>query len=128
MSGCFAFGRHLVTRVLEVVGNRTLLLKWRAWESFHFGEREIRLLAYLVDPQRNAVDVGAAEGVYSFYLNKLALHCIAFEPNPLSALYLKRALPAVKVYEVAASTADGEATLRVPLVKGVPYRGWGTIE
>ena len=26
------------------------------------------------------------------------------------------------------SSVDGDATLRVPVVKGIPYAGWGTIE
>jgi hypothetical protein len=66
--------------------------------------------------------------VYAFFLQRLAQHCIAFEPNPSSHLDLKRALRDVEVHQAAVSAADGETTLRVPVVNGIPYRGWGTIE
>jgi FkbM family methyltransferase len=105
-----------------------MLLKWRAWQAVRFGEPEIRLLRYFVDPTRGAIDIGAAEGVYAFFLQRLALRCIAFEPNPASHLGLKRALPGVEIHQAAVSAADGDATLRVPVVNGIPYAGWGTIE
>jgi FkbM family methyltransferase len=105
-----------------------MLLKWRAWQATRFGEPEIRLLRYLVDPMRAAIDIGAAEGVYAFFLQRLALRCIAFEPNPWSHLGLKRALPEVEIHQAAVSAVEGDATLRVPVVNGIPYAGWGTIE
>jgi FkbM family methyltransferase len=122
------FARRAVARVLASAGASRVLVKWRAWESARFGEPEIRLLRYLVDPQRNAIDVGAAEGVYSFYLQQLAKRCIAFEPNPYSHSNLKRALPAVEVHQAAASSTETDVTLRIPVVNGIPYSGWGTIE
>jgi FkbM family methyltransferase len=105
-----------------------MLLKWRAWQAARFGEPEIRLLRYLVDPTRAALDIGAAEGVYAFFLQRLALRCIAFEPNPSSHLGLKRALPGVEIHQAAVSAVEGDASLRVPVVNGIPYAGWGTIE
>jgi FkbM family methyltransferase len=105
-----------------------MLLKWRAWQAVRFGEPEIRLLRYLVDPMRAAIDIGAAEGVYAFFLQRLALRCIAFEPNPSSHWGLKQALPEVEIHQAAVSAVAGIATLRVPVVNGIPYAGWGTIE
>ena len=105
-----------------------MLLKWRAWQAARFGEPEIRLLRYLVDPTRAAIDIGAAEGVYSFFLQRLALRCIAFEPNPWLHLGLKRALPNIEIHQTAVSSVEGNATLRVPVVNGIPYTGWATIE
>jgi hypothetical protein len=67
---------RVLRRTLPLVG----ALKWRALQAARFGEPEIRLLRYLVDPTRAAVDIGAAEGVYAFYLQRLAQRCIAFEP------------------------------------------------
>jgi FkbM family methyltransferase len=75
-----------------------------------------------------APDLGAAEGVYEFFLQRLAQRCIAFEPNPSSHWGLKRALPEIEIHQAAVSSVDGDATLRVPVVKGIPYAGWGTIE
>jgi FkbM family methyltransferase len=104
------------------------LLKWRAWENWRFGEREIRLLRYLVDPRRAAIDIGAAEGVYAFHLRRLAKRCIAFEPNPSSVSELKRTLSGVEVHQAAVSAVEGYAILRVPIVNGIRYTGWATIE
>ena len=69
-----------------------------------------------------------AEGVYSFFLQRLALRCIAFEPNPSLHLSLKRALPEVEIHQAAMLAVEGDATLRVPVVNGIPYTGWATIE
>jgi len=79
---------RMLRRALPLAGAHRMLLKWRAWQATHFGEPEIRLLRYLVDPMRAAIDIGAAEGVYSFFLQRLALRCIAFEPNP--SLHFRR--------------------------------------
>jgi FkbM family methyltransferase len=123
-----ALTRRIVGRVLRHAGADRALVKWRAWEDKRFGEPEIRLLKYLVDSRRTAIDIGAAEGVYAFYLQRMARRCVAFEPNPDSYAYLQRALTGVELHHAAVSAADGEATLRVPVVKGVAYAGWGTIE
>jgi FkbM family methyltransferase len=93
-----------------------------------FGEPEIHLLRWLVDPTRAAIDIGAAEGVYAFFLQRLAQRCIAFEPNPSVHFGLKRALPEVEIYQAAVSGVEKDAILRVPVVNGIPYAGWGTIE
>jgi len=119
---------RVLRRILPLAGAHRMLLKWRAWQATRFGEPEIRLLRYLVDPRRTAIDIGAAEGVYAFFLRRLAKHCIAFEPNPSSHLGLKRALPEIEIYQAALSTVEGDASLRVPVVNGIAYNGWGTIE
>jgi FkbM family methyltransferase len=86
------------------------------------------LLPYLVDRRRAALDIGAADGVYAFHLQRMARRCVAFEPNPSSYSDLKLALPEAEIHQAAVSAADGYATLRVPVVNGISYRGWGTIE
>jgi Methyltransferase FkbM domain len=97
---------RVLRRTLPPIGAQRMLLKWRAWQAARFGEPEIRLLRYLVDPMRAAIDIGAAEGVYAVFLQGLAQRCIAFE----------------------VSAVEGDATLRVPVVNGIPYTGWATIE
>ena len=121
-----SFARRAVRRSLQHVGTQHALLRWRAWESL--GEQEIRLLKYLVDPRKTAIDIGAAQGVYAYYLQRLARRCIAFEPNPNSYAALKRVLPNIELHQAAVSAVEGEATLRVPVVNGVTYSGWGTID
>lgn len=81
-----------------------------------------------VDPQRIAINIGAAEGIYALLLQQLAKKCIAFEPNPSSHAALKRALPGVESFQAAVSARDGYTILRVPVVNGIPYTGWATIE
>jgi FkbM family methyltransferase len=119
---------RVLRRTLPLAGAYPTLLKWRAWQAMRFGEPEIRLLRYLVDPMRSAIDIGAAEGVYTFFLQRLAQHCVAFEPNPSWHWGLKRALPEVEIHQAAVSSVEGDTTLRVPVVNGIPYAGWGTIE
>ena len=118
----------MLRRTLPLIGAHRMLIKWRAWQAARFGEPEIHLLRYLVDPKRGAIDVGAAEGVYAFFLQRLAQRCIAFEPNPSVHSGLKRALPELEIYQAAVSAVEGDTILRVPVVNGVPYAGWGTIE
>src|SRR5262245_920849 len=101
---------RVLRRALSLAGAHRMLLKWRAWQATHFGEPEIHLLWYLVDPTRTAIDIGAAEGVYSFFLQRLALRCIAFEPNPSLHLRLKQALPEVEIHQAAVSAVEGDAT------------------
>src|SRR5262249_21989572 len=124
MSPYMSFLCHVIARVLERAGARRALLKWRAWESWRFGERELRLLRYLVDARRAAIDIGAAEGIYAFHLRRLAKHCIAFEPNPSSVHELKQTLTGVEIHEAAVSSVEGDAILRVPIVDDIPYKGW----
>ena len=119
---------RVLRRILPLAGAHRILLRWRAWQAARFGEPEIRLLRYLVDPKRTAIDIGAAEGTYAFFLQRLAQRCIAFEPNPSSHLGLKRALPEIEIHQAAVSAVEGNAILRVPVVNGIPYSGWGTIE
>jgi FkbM family methyltransferase len=119
---------RVLRRTLPLAGAYRMLLKWRAWQATRFGEPEIRLLRYLVDPTKTAIDIGAAEGVYAFFLQRLARRCIAFEPNPSSHWGLKRALPEIEIHQAAVSSVEGDATLRIPVVNGIPYAGWGTIE
>jgi FkbM family methyltransferase len=128
MNGAIFQVDRVLRRTLPLAGAYRTLLKWRAWQAIRFGEPEIRLLRYLVDPMRSAIDIGGAEGVYAFFLQRLAQHCVVFEPNPSSHCGLKRALPDVEIYQAAVSSVEGNATLRVPVVNGIPYAGWGTIE
>ena len=119
---------RVLGKLLPLAGAHGALLKWRAWESDRSGEAEIRWLPYLVDPRRAAIDIGAAEGVYAFHLQRLARRCIAFEPNPALYSDLKRALPAAEIHQAAVSAMEGDAILRIPVVNNIPYKGWGTIE
>ena len=98
------------------------------WAVRHGSEPELGGLAGIVPADRIAVDVGAADGVYTWCLARLAAACVAFEANPESADRIRRRVPQATVHAVALSDQEGEILLRVPVVSGVPYAGWGTIE
>ena len=60
-----------------------------SYKNLVFGEKELRYLKHFVDPKRNAVDVGAHRGIYSFFLSKIVPKVYLFEPNPDLAAFLK---------------------------------------
>jgi FkbM family methyltransferase len=79
------------------------------------GEAEIRLLPFLVDPTRNAIDVGANKGTYAYFLGRLCPRVHAYEPNPAMRSVLRRMVGGnVVISEKAASNAGGPAVLAVP--------------
>ena len=80
-----------------------------AWAAHHGDEPELGALARIVPADRMAVDVGAAEGVYTWRLSRLALSCVAFEPNSESANRIRRRVPSATVHAVALSDGEGEA-------------------
>ncbi|MSR25889.1 MAG: FkbM family methyltransferase [Planctomycetaceae bacterium] len=80
-------------------------------------EPELRLVPYLCDPQKIAVDIGADVGVFSMQICGVSRKVIAFEPRPrqaaeLTAMFSCLELP-VEVEEVALSDHAGTAQLRV---------------
>jgi FkbM family methyltransferase len=80
-------------------------------------EPELRLLPFLVDPHRVAVDVGAHSGIYTYALSRLAHRVIAVEPNPLLAQDLAKAFVRAPVRVVAEAASDASETvlLRTPV-------------
>lgn len=100
-------------------------IRYRAAKEWWRGEPEIRLLPSLVDRRRNAVDVGANKGTYSYFLARLARQVYAFEPNPkMFAVLGRTAARNVIALPLALSDRSGAATLRVPYGrKGVSNQG-----
>jgi len=93
------------------------LLVAKALRHYWYGEPEVRLLKTLVDPARDSLDIGAAEGVYMYFLTRLSKHVDAYEPNPRFYAFLTAAaLPNATVHCVAASDRDGKATLSIPMI------------
>lgn len=113
-------------------GERVVPARWTmpflAAAQWLAGEPELRELSRLVPADRLAVDVGAAEGVWSWFLARRARSVVAFEPNPDSAARIVRRVPRAVVHAVALSDREGEAELRIPRVGGQSLTGWATIE
>jgi len=100
-------------------------IRYRAAKEWWRGEAEIRLLPSLIDRGRNAVDVGANKGTYSYFMARLARLVYAFEPNPKMFAVLRRTVGRnVTALPFALSDCSGAATLRVPSGrKGVSNQG-----
>jgi len=94
------------------------------------GDRELALLHALVEPHREAIDVGAHRGLYSLYLERIVgpdrLHL--FEPVPELHRYLRRLFPRAHVHSVALSDAPGESTLSVPVIQGRQFVSRATLQ
>ena len=83
----------------------------------HYGndEFESRILDLLVDPKREAMDVGANWGQYASLLAKLCTQLLVFEPIPRLAFVLKRTLPPNAIVEnKAVSNSSRTVKLRIP--------------
>jgi FkbM family methyltransferase len=117
-----------LARFSEKVLPSPLAMRLIAHHERRWGEPELRLLPRLVPPDAVAVDVGAAEGVYSWFLARRARQVHAFEANPESASALRRRLPGARVHACALSDHHGELELRIRVVAGVPYRGWASVQ
>ena len=96
----------------------------RAWCRFKFfkykhlerGELEIHLIRHLVKPGTTAIDVGCSIGIYAAEMARHAGKVIAFEANPAAAQFARTVAPSnVEVVNVALSSMQGHATLKIPL-------------
>ena len=92
-------------------------------------ESEIELLPFLVDPERQAIDVGANIGRYTLPLSRRAAHVHAFEPHPRLAAVLRATFPSrATIYEAAASDRNGMTQLHIPFVDGREDQGIASVE
>jgi len=74
----------------------------------------VRWLAQLIDPSRASIDVGANNGVYSWWMSRLSLHCYSFEPNPVYLKDIRASGRNITASTVALSNVGGVANLFVP--------------
>ena len=103
-----------------------LYIRGRADKELKKGEAEAQLLPELVDPKRNAIDIGANKGVYAELLSRLCGKVYAFEPNPkLYKMLVRSAATNVKTYNMALSDKSGTAELRIPRNTGGGYSNQG---
>ncbi|MDB5410712.1 MAG: FkbM family methyltransferase [Rhodospirillales bacterium] len=102
-------------RLKEILVPPWLYIRYKAQKELLKGEAEVKLLPFLVDPSRNAVDAGANKGTYTYFLARLARHVHAFEPNPKMFKILRRSMAKnVTASPVALSNSSGTAELRIP--------------
>lgn len=116
----------LLRRLIKAVLPPPVTIRLRA--AFKRHEPEQALLPALCDPTRSGLDIGAALGAYSWPMAKFCSRCIAFEPNPDQARYLRQAFGGrVQVENLALSDRDGEIALLIPLSNGNDRAGQATI-
>lgn len=104
----------------------SIYYKLRAKRELKRGEAELRILPFLIDPTRNAVDAGANKGVYTYWLEQLSSHVHAYEPNPKMYNVLKRGVgKKATVHHAALSDQAGEFALRIPMTGKGRYSNQG---
>jgi len=108
---------------------------WRArilgyyWKNYLLtGERELSMLATLVDPRRLAIDIGANAGVYTYHLARFARDVMTFEPNPEYVELIKAMGLKTRVEAVALSSKPGTAALRFPSIDGQENSGMASLD
>ncbi len=115
-------------RVKYALIPRRLYAWLRARRLMRRGEVELKLLPFLVDPTRGAIDVGANKGTYSYFLSRLCPKVTAYEPNPAMRSVLRRMVGGnVVISEKAASNASGPAVLAVPCLDERASNNIGTL-
>ncbi|MEX1155110.1 FkbM family methyltransferase [Parvibaculum sp.] len=92
-----------------------LYFAYRVHKELRKGEKELRLLPFLADANRMALDIGANKGVWTHVLRRLCTEVHAFEPNPKMFGLLKTGAGSnVSAHQVALSNETGEAEFRIP--------------
>lgn len=92
-----------------------LYMIYRVGKEMRIGEKEIKLLPFLVDRNKAAVDVGAHKGVWSYQLSKVCAEVYAFEPNPKLYPVLEQNIKGrANPRNIALSNFTGMAELRIP--------------
>ncbi|MEI8320737.1 MAG: FkbM family methyltransferase [Alphaproteobacteria bacterium] len=95
---------------------RSWYASYRHKKEYRKGEPEFRMLPFLVDKNKNSIDVGANKGTYTVALAKLSKKVFAFEPNPKMFAFLKKNSPSnAEVFSCALSDKTRQETLRIPL-------------
>jgi FkbM family methyltransferase len=105
------------------------VLNWREEVYYRkYGEIELHLVEFLCDRRRDAIDVGAHEGCYVYWLRRYARHVIAFEPLPALAEGLVNKFGAsITVRNLALSRGAGKAILRIPQIDGILIQGCASL-
>lgn len=96
-----------------------LYIRYLHAKELRRGEREIRILPFLVHPDKLSLDIGANKGVYSHALLAHSKSVHAFEPNPKPLATLRAwGTGHIHIHATAIGDRSGPAQLRVPKTTG----------
>jgi FkbM family methyltransferase len=103
--------------------NRIRALDYRVHSS-----EEFRLLSQLCNREKISIDIGANQGVLTYFLVRFSLHVYAYEPNPELAAKLQKSFKKkATIIQAALSDIPGAATLKIPSYQGVEMHGLASI-
>jgi len=105
------------------------VLNWREEVYYRkYGEIELHLVEFLCDRRRDALDIGAHEGCYIYWMRRYARHVIAFEPLPYCVEALRTKFgDSITIRNMALSRETGKAMLRIPEIDGVLVPGCASL-
>ena len=87
--------------------------------AYKKGEVELRLLPFLADPNKTAIDIGANNGLYTYFLAKNCKDVKAFEPHEILYKFLVKASPEnVTVINKGLSDITTTADFHIPVING----------
>lgn len=99
----------------------SVLTHLQSWDHYWFGEDELRFVQRFCSSDKDALDVGANIGTYSYFMRKFSKRVYAYEPNPELSAALVTRFPDVTVRRAAVSEHRCELTLRIPVRNGRQY-------
>jgi FkbM family methyltransferase len=95
----------------------------------HQYEQEMLISQKFVKSKRVAIDIGAAEGMWSYYLSHFYEKIYSFEPRQNSADFLKKIMPKnVVTYNSALSNIVGKGKLKIPIIDNNEKNGLASLE
>jgi len=93
-----------------------LYSRFLLWKHQRRGDKELNLLPFLIDPEKDAIDIGANKGIYTRALSRLVPQVHAFEPNPKIYRILSAGSPInASTYPIALSDVSRTNQLLIPL-------------
>lgn len=114
-SGDWTPPTDLTERIKQALVPPAVDIRRRVNRELRKGEAEFALVPHLCAADRDAIDIGANRGVYTWWMARSARHVHAFEPNPKMLGILNRVLPGnATSYGVGLSDAPGDATMFIP--------------
>ena len=104
------------------------LIHLLALKNYLLGEAEIKIIKYLVDSSKESIDVGAANGIYSYFLSKVSSHVHSYEPNPFFYEFIQQwAFKNITVSPLALSNLKGISILSIPIIDNIEYKKEGSL-